>query len=118
MDVADHCDGSLLIRSVDNYLVSRGDGEYDAIWQVKEWYFARVCALCKEVWVEFNASGVCLEAWEHKSRLAQSMFQKAIHCVSVAIAPGLNRVTLQLIEAGRWREKEVTIGTPSESSHE
>ena len=86
MDVTNDCYWCLLVRCVDHDLVSSCYGKDHSVGEVEKRDRARVDCLLEEVWIESYACGVCLEAWKHKGRLAQSVLQETIDCVCVAAA--------------------------------
>ena len=71
----------------------------------------------EEIGIEFDAGCVCFKSGEHEGWLTQTMLQKAINCVRVATSR-LDRVRMDIVEACRGCEEDVSIWTPIKTPHE
>ena len=102
VDVPNDSERELLVRGVNDDLICCRNCKDHPVGQIEEWHLVGLGPwLLVQERIEFNAGGVCLQPWQHESRLAHVMLQETVDCVSVVALLGLV-VRVQVVVACRW----------------
>ena len=84
MNVPDNCDRGLLVSCIDYDLISCGHSEDHSIGQLQKGSLVSgALRLLVKVWIKLDASGVCLESWQHECRLGERVLDEAVNCIIV-----------------------------------